>query len=158
MKGGFEMSRIVVTCLLASVYVAVASGCGTSIERELGWDASPEYTVLTQQQLEDIPAPNGFEVDRESKRSFSYAPVGSSFRAAHFVYYGRDSVNSVVRFYKRTMTLPTYGWQLEDTSKVKNTVEMRFAKNREVCTVVVQENKGSSLKRTKVEVDLKGTP
>ncbi len=158
MKGGFEMSKIVVSCFLSTLCVVVAAGCGTVVERELGWDASPEYTVLTQQQLEDIPAPDGFEVDRASKQTFSYAPAGSSFRAARFVYYGRDSVNSVVRFYKRTMLLPTYGWQLENTQKVKDAVEMRFAKGREICTVVVRQNKGSSIKRTRVDVDLKGTP
>ena len=148
------MRTLTVSLLLSSLYVVFASGCGTIVERELGWDVQPSYTELTEEQPSDIPVPKGFVLDTESKKTFCIDCKNGGYREARLIYKGKNSVQSAAHFFEKTMVLPTYGWRNQSPLQNDGDRTLKFVKGNAVCTVVVRETKSVPLPRTRVEIDL----
>lgn len=148
------MGRLSASVLLATAYVVLGSGCGTIVEHELGWDVSPSYTELTEEQPSDIPVPAGFDLVTGTKKSFSIDLKNGGYREAHLVYSGRNTVESAARFFEKTMVLPTYGWRNQSPLQNEGDRTLKFVKGGAICTIVLGETKSGALPRTRIEVDL----
>jgi len=162
------MLRKVITLSLAAGCAAIPGGCGTAVDRELGWGRQPSYTgsELTEDQPTDIPVPNGYRMVRKSRESFSFDMKNGGFRDARLVYVGKLSVASVAHFYRKTMVVPTYGWTdrtgkdgaRPDGGAQTLRFEKESDKGRVHCTVVIAEETVTPLMRSRVEIDLKTLP
>ena len=109
---------------------------------------------LQRSQFEDIPVPQGFEFVTRGNRSFSYSRGG--VRVGRFVYWGRkggpDGVEEAAAFFRRTMKLRAYGWQLRSQDIGEDSTTFAFSKNHTDCTVTITHEKVG----TYVRIDMAG--
>ncbi len=90
---------------------------------------------LHRAQFEDIPVPPGFEYVTRGNRSFSYADGG--VRVGRFLYWGRASIDEVSEFYRRTLPLRAYGWELLDETPTSGGNELNWKKGSQNCNVAL---------------------
>jgi hypothetical protein len=114
--------------LAIPLLLAAAAGCVTTPE-------SPS-DQLSSQIFEDIPAPRDSVYRDRDAQSFSFR--SSAYRCARFVYDSWAPHESVVAFYRDTMTQPPYSWTLaEDFSEKEGAARLVFTKGEDRCTVDV---------------------
>lgn len=112
--------------------------------------AETRSVELQRSQFDDVPVPHGFEIVTRGNRSFSFARGG--VRVGRFVYWGRQDVEEVANFFRRTMELRAYGWQLRSQDVGRTNATFDFRKDQVDCTVTITQEGGG----TYVRIDVAG--
>ena len=112
--------------------------------------AATRSVELHRSQFEDVPGPRGFEFVTRGNRSFNYARGG--VRVGRFLYRGRQGVEEVAAFFRRTMGLRAYGWQFRSQDVGQSNTIIGFSKNRVDCTVTITPGANG----TYVQIDMAG--
>ncbi len=147
-------------CLILSVTCAVlvmvcATGCDYVENPRVLMPGEPgvaetRSVELQRSQFDDVPVPEGFEFVTRGNRSFSYARGG--VRVGRFVYWGRRDVAEVAGFFRRTMGLRAYGWELRAENTSGDGADFEFQKDQTGCHVTISRERGG----TYVRIDLAG--
>ena len=99
---------------------------------------------LQRVQFEDVPIPWGFEYVTRGNRSFSYE--GGGVRAGRFEYWGRTPLQETAAFFKETLVLRAYGWQLvsEDDDPRERSTTLKFRKRNQNCEIKIRQEAGDT--------------
>ncbi len=147
------MNKALAITIIASL-TGILSGCAQQIENPGKiMPGSPtvedtQSTELQRTQFTDIPVPVGFELVTRGNRSFSFQ--GGDVRLAKYRYWGMQSPEVVAAFYRRTMSLDTYGWSPLSESTEDGTSTLAFVKNPDSCVVTIHEEDGATVIRVNV--------
>lgn len=143
--------------LLASAVAVLLTACANGPEMGSGDPRDPTADVvrsreLHRNQFEDIPVPQGFDYVKEGGWSFGYAQGG--VRVGRFRYLGPTPIDEVADFYKRTMGLRAFDWNLvSEGSNDARSVTLDFRKGRQSCRVQVSNLAG----RTTINIEVAGS-
>ncbi len=107
--------------VLGTTLLATAS-CTTQVGGAVGPAASTAR--LTATQFSDIPAPDGYVLERGPKNSYSYQ--SGEFRVGRLTYRGRSTPTDVRRYFLNRM--PDHAWTLVDTADDAGDAVLTFAK------------------------------
>lgn len=133
-KTGFSILGL---CLL----VLLSAGCVTLPQGELAGDAGSNKVSLSVAPIlkfEDLPTPSGFRIlDKES-----FAFQNDKSRVALLKYYGAQSAEQVLAFYKDQMT--SFNWSLVNIIEYDRKV-LNYENSEESCIITIQPQGGKSM-------------
>ena len=101
----------------------------------------------THPEIQDIPIPMGFELDRDESESNST----QSLRIINYVYTGNSSVNTLVKFYEKQME--QYNWGSPNKKLFEGLNILTFTKGSEICTITISRS-GGILPKTYLKIKL----
>ncbi len=96
----------------------------------------------------DIPLPSGFRLREQSSEDWASGPV----RYLRHRYEGRADQAAVREFYRREM--PLLRWTAIEDGSINGRVRMRFERERETCTVTMEDSRGVIGSRVVVEATI----
>ena len=124
--------------LLALVLLA---GCATFPQSESSSDAEQNKVTLSVAPIlkfDDIPVPSGFKI--MEKESFAFQNDKS--RVALLKYYGGQTADQVVAFYKEQMA--SFNWDLVNIIEYDRKV-LNYDNSEESCIITIQPQGGKSM-------------
>ena len=69
---------------------------------------------------------------------------------ARYRYWGKQPPEDVAAFYRRTMTLETYGWRPASEKREQEVSTLAFSKDQDSCIVTIEKDAGATIIRVKV--------
>ena len=131
------MSKVISSCLV----ILFLAGCATFPQNEPSGDAEKNKVTLSVAPIlkfDDIPVPAGFKnLDKES-----FAFQNDKSRVALLKYYGGQSADQVVAFYKEQMAL--FNWDLVNIIEYDRKV-LNYENSDESCIITIQPQGGKSI-------------
>lgn len=135
------MDKIKFSVLSSCLLVLLLAGCVTLPKSESAGDAERNKVSLSVAPIlkfEDLPTPAGFRIlDKES-----FAFQNDKSRVALLKYYGSQSADQVLAFYKEQMA--SFNWSLINIIEYDRKV-MNYENSEESCIITIQPQGGKSL-------------
>ncbi len=130
------MNKVFSSCLV----LLFLAGCATFPQSQSSTDSEKNKVTLSVAPIlkfEDIPVPAGFKIlDKES-----FAFQNDKSRVALLRYYGSQTADQVVAFYKEQMA--SFNWNLINIVEYDRKI-LNYENSEESCVVTVQPNGGKS--------------
>ena len=135
--------KIILAC--SFILMMFCLGCATlGIQKgavpgdEVFLDMEEVIAVNPDLRFDDLPVPTGFLVDITN----SYAFQNPETRVALLRYVGKDSLQSLIKFFVEQM--PRYNWVLLNQVEFEKII-LNFEKSRESCIVMIESQRNKIL-------------
>ncbi len=127
--------------LIVALSALAVTGCGDRKKEKVSRLGPRDMPYLT-----GVAVPEGFRLDDQMSEDYETGGV----RYARHNYTGSADIHAIRTFYREQM--PLLGWNRVSDQQVKERITIRFEKQKEVCTVEIEEG---GLGRTKIQIIVK---